>query len=123
MTKIALYYIYLMDTFKTKLKLTSNNVDTLSFIRHSNDTVNLTADLKMKEGNYNINNVNAVSSSKEINLSLDRLTGIGVNTDNKILHTHKLKPVEDVNTGFGKLEKCYKRRVLKKNNIIYDLLN
>ena len=46
-----------MDTFKTKLKLTSNNVDTLSFIRHSNDTVNLTADLKMKEGNYNINNV------------------------------------------------------------------
>jgi len=123
LTKIALYYIYLMDTFKTKLKLTSNNVDTLSFIRHSNDTVNLTADLKMKEGNYNINNVNAVSSSKEINLSLDRLTGIGVNTDNKILHTHKLKPVEDVNTGFGKLEKCYKRRVLKKNNIIYDLLN
>ena len=123
MTKIALYYIYLMDTFKTKLKLPNNNVDTLSFIRHSNDTVNLTADLKMKEGNYNINNVNAVSSSKEINLSLDRLTGIGVNTDNKILHTHKLKPVEDVNTGFGKLEKCYKRRVLKKNNIIYDLLN
>lgn len=123
MTKIALYYIYLMDTFKTKLKLTNNNVDTLSFIRHSNDTVNLTANLKMKEGNYNINNVNAVSSSKEINLSLDRLTGIGVNTDNKILHTHKLKPVEDVNTGFGKLEKCYKRRVLKKNNIIYDLLN
>lgn len=112
-----------MDTFKTKLKLTNNNVDTLSFIRHSNDTVNLTADLKMKEGNYNINNVNAVSSSKEINLSLDRLTGIGVNTDNKILHTHKLKSVEDVNTGFGKLEKCYKRRVLKKNNIIYDLLN
>ena len=112
-----------MDTFKTKLKLTNNNVDTLSFIRHSNDTVNLTADLKMKEGNYNINNVNAVSSSKEINLSLDRLTGIGVNTNNKILHAHKLKPVEDVNTGFGKLEKCYKRRVLKKNNIIYDLLN
>ena len=112
-----------MDTFKTKLKLTNNNVDTLSFIRHSNDTVNLTADLKMKEGNYNINNVNAVSSSKEINLSLDRLTGIGVNTNNKILHIHKLKPVEDVNTGFGKLEKCYKRRVLKKNNIIYDLLN
>ena len=123
MTKIALYYIYLMDTFKTKLKLTNNNVDTLSFIRHSNDTVNLTADLKMKEGNYNINNVNAVSSSKEINLSLDRLTGIGVNTSNKILNTHKLKPIEDVNTGFGKLEKCYKRRVLKKNNIIYDLLN
>jgi len=123
LTKIALYYIYLMDTFKTKLKLTNNNVDTLSFIRHSNDTVNLTADLKMKEGNYNINNVNAVSSSKEINLSLDRLTGIGVNADNKILHKHKLKPVEDVNTGFGKLEKCYKRRVLKKNNIIYDLLN
>jgi hypothetical protein len=112
-----------MDTFKTKLKLTNNNVDTLSFIRHSNDTVNLTADLKMKEGNYNINNVNAVSSSKEINLSLDRLTGIGVNTSNKILNTHKLKPIEDVNTGFGKLEKCYKRRVLKKNNIIYDLLN
>ena len=124
MPKIALYYIYLMDTFKTKLKLTNNNVDTLSFIRHSNDSVNLSADLKMKEGNYNINNVNAISSSKDINMSFDRLTGKGVNTSNNINNEYSsIDKMEDVNTGFAKLDKCYSRRLLKKNGIIYDLLN
>jgi len=124
LTKIALYYIYLMDTFKTKLKLTNNNVDTLSFIRHSNDSVNLSADLKMKEGNYNINNVNAISSSKDINMSFDRLTGKGVNTSNNINNEYSsINKMEDVNTGFAKLNKCYSRRLLKKNGIIYDLLN
>ena len=113
-----------MDTFKTKLKLTNNNVDTLSFIRHSNDSVNLSADLKMKEGNYNINNVNAISSSKDINMSFDRLTGKGVNTSNNINNEYSsIDKMEDVNTGFAKLNKCYSRRLLKKNGIIYDLLN
>lgn len=124
MTKIALYYIYLMNTFKTKLKLKNNNVDTLLYIRHSNDSVNISTDLKMKEGNYNINNNKAVSSSKEINLSFDRLTGIGINTSNKILNEYNnIDILEDVNTGFSKLESCYKRRTFKKNGIIYDLLN
>lgn len=124
MTKIALYYIYLMNTFKTKLKLKNNNVDTLLYIRHSNDSVNISTDLKMKEGNYNINNNKAVSSSKEINLSFDRLTGMGVNTSNKILNEYNnIDILEDVNTGFSKLESCYKRRTFKKNGIIYDLLN
>ena len=30
---------------------------------------------------------------------------------------------DDVNTGFAKLESCYKRRLFKKNGIVYDLLN
>ena len=46
-----------MDTFKSKLKLISDNVDTLSYIKHSNDSINISTDLKMKEGNYNINNI------------------------------------------------------------------
>ena len=124
MPKIALYYIYLMDTFKTKLKLINDNVDTLSYIRHSNDAINISTDLKMKEGNYNINNNKAVSSSKDINLSLDRFTGKGVNTSNNILNEHdNIDSLEDVNTGFAKLESCYKRRTFKKDGIIYDLLN
>ncbi len=124
MTKIALYYIYLMDTFKSKLKLVNDNVDTLSYIKHSNDSINISADLKMKEGNYNINNNKAVSSSKEINLSFNRLTGAGVNTRNNILNEYNnIEKLEDVNSGFAKLESCYKRRVFKKNGIIYDLLN
>ena len=78
----------------------------------------------MKEGNYNINNNKAVSSSKDINLSFDRLTGAGVNTRNNILNEYNnIKELEDLNSGFAKLESCYKRRVFKKNGIIYDLLN
>jgi len=124
LTKIALYYIYLMDTFKSKLKLVNDNVDTLSYIRHSNDSVNISTDLKMKEGNYNINNIKAVSSSKDINMSFDRLTGKGVNTSNNINNEYSsIDKMEDVNTGFAKLDKCYSRRLLKKNGIIYDLLN
>ena len=45
-----------MNTFKSKLKLINDNVGTLSYIRHSNDAINISTDLKMKEGNYNINN-------------------------------------------------------------------
>lgn len=124
MTKIALYYIYLMNTFKSKLKLINDNVGTLSYIRHSNDAINISTDLKMKEGNYNINNNKAVSSSKEINLSFDRLTGRGVNVNTKIVNEYdSIDDLEDVNTGFAKLENCYKRRIFKKNGIIYDLLN
>ena len=104
-----------MDTFKSKLKLISDNVDTLSYIKHSNDSINISTDLKMKEGNYNINNNKAVSSSKDINLSFNRLTGAGVNTRNNILNEHSsIEKLEDVNTGFAKLESCYKRRVFKK---------
>ncbi len=124
MTKIALYYIYLMNIFKTKLKLINDNVDTLSYIRHSNDAINISTDLKMKEGNYNINNNKAVSSSKEINLSFDRLTGKGVNVSTKIVNDYdNIDHPDDVNTGFAKLESCYKRRLFKKNGIVYDLLN
>jgi hypothetical protein len=113
-----------MNTFKTKLKLINDNVDTLSYIRHSNDAINISTDLKMKEGNYNINNNKAVSSSKDINLSLDRFTGKGVNTSNNIINEHdNIGGLEDVNTSFAKLESCYKRRTFKKDGIIYDLLN
>jgi len=113
-----------MNTFKSKLKLVNDNVDTLSYIRHSNDSVNITADLKMKEGNYNINNIKAVSSSKEINLSFDRLTGKGVNTSTNINNDYKsIDELVDVHTGFARLDKCYSRRLFKKDGIIYDLLN
>jgi hypothetical protein len=67
-----------MNVFKTKYKLINNNVDSLLYIQHSNDAVSIDMNLKMKEANYNINNIKAVSSSKYINLSLDRLTGKGV---------------------------------------------
>jgi len=124
LTKIALYYIYLMNTFKSKLKLVNDNVDTLSYIRHSNDAINISTDLKMKEGNYNINNNKAVSSSKDINLSFDRLTGRGVNVSTKIVNDYdSIDNPDDVNTVFAKLESCYKRRLFKKNGIVYDLLN
>lgn len=113
-----------MNTFKSKLKLINDNVGTLSYIRHSNDAINISTDLKMKEGNYNINNNKAVSSSKEINLSFDRLTGRGVNVNTKIVNEYgSIDDLEDVNTGFAKLESCYKRRLFKKNGIVYDLLN
>lgn len=113
-----------MNTFKSKLKLVNDNVDTLSYIRHSNDAINISTDLKMKEGNYNINNNKAVSSSKDINLSFDRLTGRGVNISTKIVNDYgSIDNLDDVNTGFAKLESCYKRRLFKKNGIVYDLLN
>ena len=99
-----------MDTFKSKLKLVNDNVDTLSYIRHSNDSVNISTDLKMKEGNYNINNIKAVSSSKDINMSFDRLTGKGVNTLNNINNKYSsIDKMEDVNDCCWS---CYRNCVL-----------
>jgi hypothetical protein len=113
-----------MNVFKTKYKLINNNVDSLLYIQHSNDAVSIDMNLKMKEANYNINNIKAVSSSKYINLSLDRLTGKGVNKNNKILNEYdSCECRDDVKTGFATLNKAYKRRLIKKDNIIYDLLN
>ena len=113
-----------MNVFKTKYKLINNNVDSLCFIQHSNDAVSIDMNLKMKEANYNINNIKAVSSSKYINLSLNRLTGKGVNNQKKIWKEYATPPInDDVNTGFGKIEKVFKRRLIKKDNVIYDLLN
>tara|TARA_B100000035_G_scaffold294679_1_gene285135 strand:- start:113 stop:505 length:393 start_codon:yes stop_codon:yes gene_type:complete len=113
-----------MNVFKTKYKLINSSVDTLPFIKHSNDAVSIDMNLKMKEANYNINHIKAVSSSKYINLSVNRLTGKGVNKENKIWNSHDIiKESDDVVTGFGKLNKVYKRRLFKKDNIVYDLLN
>ena len=113
-----------MNVFKTKYKLINNNVDSLLYIQHSNDAVSIDMNLKMKEANYNINNIKAVSSSKYINLSLDRLTGKGVNKNNKIFNEYNsCECRDDVKTGFATLNKTYKRRLMKKDNIIYDLLN
>lgn len=118
------YIIIPMNTFKTRYKLINNNVDTLPYIKHSNDSINVDKNLKMKEANYTVNHVKAVSSSKNINISLDRLTGKGVNIQNKIWHEYDcISGYDDVNTGFGKLNKSYKRRLFKKDNVVYDLLN
>lgn len=113
-----------MNTFKTKYKLTHNTVDTLPFIRHSNDAVSIDKNLKMKEADYNVNHIKAVSSSKYINMSLDRLTGKGVNKQSEIWNEYDcINGYDAIHTGFAKLNNAYKRRLFKKNNIIYDLLN
>lgn len=113
-----------MKQFKTKYKLINNNIDVMPYIKHSNDAVSIDSNLKMKEANYSVNHVKAVSSSKYINLSLNRLTGKGVNLKSNIWNEYDcINGYDDINTGYGKLTKAYKRRLTKKNNIIYDLLN
>lgn len=113
-----------MNTFKTKYKLVSNTIDVLPFIRHSNDAVSIDKNLKMKEANYTVSAIKAVSSSKVVNLSVKRLSGKGVNKNTNIYHEYDcINGLSDLNTGLGRLDKSYKRRMLKSNNIVYDLLN
>ena len=76
----------------------------------------------MKEANYAVNHVKAISSAKHINLSVDRLSGKGYNK--RVTYEHDcINGYSDVNTGFAKLEKSYKRRLFKQGGIVYDLLN
>lgn len=113
-----------MNTFKTKYKLVSNTIDVLPFIRHSNDAVSIDKNLKMKEANYTVSATKAVSSSKVVNLSVKRLSGKGVNKNTNIYHEYDcINGLSDLNTGFGRLDKSYKRRMFKNKNIVYDLLN
>jgi hypothetical protein len=111
-----------MKTFKTKYQLINNNIDVLNYINNSNDTSSVSSNLKMKEANYAVNHVKAISSAKHINLSVDRISGKGYNE--RVIYEHDcINGYSDVNTGFAILNKAYKRRLIKKDNIIYDLLN
>lgn len=116
-----------MYKFKTKYKNCLATIDELQFVRQGNTPPNSYKDNapKQKQANYNFSTVAAVSGGKYIPITNTRLTGKGVNRDEKILneYDHVNNEFVEGHTIFGSISNFNKKRLLKKNNIIYDLLN
>ena len=114
-----------MYKFKTKYKYCLSTIDELQYVRPGESAPNSFKENspKQKQANYNISNVVAISAGKYIPVSNNQLTGKGVNNKEKIWNeiTQVKNTLVDGYTAFGILTKFNKRRLLKKDGIIYDL--
>jgi hypothetical protein len=112
-----------MSKFKTKYKLSPSAIDTLQYVRpNAEPTTNKDQGTKMKDPNYMISANKAVSSNKDLHVIVEQLSGKGVNISKNIKHEIEENPIQDLSTSFGKFATT-KRRLFKKDGIIYDLLN
>jgi len=101
-----------MYEFKSKYKYCLSTIDELQYVRPGD-----------QQPNYNLSTVNAISGSKYVSINNQQLTGNGVNQNEKIWHEHSYHNniMVDGQTVFGTIKNYNKRRLFKKNNIIYDL--
>ncbi len=114
-----------MYEFKSKYKYCLSTIDELQYVRPGDQPPNSYKDNapKQKQPNYNLSTVNAISGSKYVSINNQQLTGNGVNQNEKIWHEHSYHNniMVDGQTVFGTIKNYNKRRLFKKNNIIYDL--
>ena len=113
-----------MYNFKTKYKSCLTATDELQFVKQNVDSPNPFKENapKEKKANYNISNRAAVASNKYLHVNQEQLSGKGVDTSKKIYNDHNLN-ITDAFTSIGKIDNWSKRRVLKINGIIYDLIS
>mgnify|MGYP003135865541 FL=1 len=116
-----------MNTFKTKYKSCLSATEEYQYIKQKDDAPSTFKENvpRQKQSNYKASLVKAVSSGKNLYIQQDQLTGKGVNTKEKIYNEIETKNNgrEDAHCPLGKLDDWSSRRIMKKNNIIYDLLN
>ena len=116
-----------MNTFNTKYKSCSTTIDELQYVSHGDTAPNPFKDNAPRErqANYNVSIVKAVSGGKYIAFNQPQLTGKGVLTNKKIYNESPIhdNSYEDASTALGVVKNYSKKRTLKRNNIIYDLLN
>jgi len=114
-----------MYKFKSKYKYCLSTIDELQYVIPGDQAPSSYQDNapKQKQPNYNLSTVNAVSGGKYIPITNQQLTGNGVNQKEKIWHEHSYhnNTLVDGQTVFGTIRKFNKRRLFKKDNIIYDL--
>jgi hypothetical protein len=115
-----------MSTFKTKLNSCLSATDELQYVKSGDSTPSPYKDNapRQKQPNYKLSLVKAVASGKSLYLHQEQLTGKGVNNKKQIYkdveHRQEVAPGHCT---FSKIDRWSKQRCLKKDNIIYDLLN
>ena len=112
-----------MNTFKTKYKSCLSATEEYQYIKQGDDTPSTFKENvpRQKQSNYKASLVKAVSSGKNLYIQQDQLSGKGVNSKEKIYND--IDKNEDAHCSLGKLENWASRRLIKKDNVIYDLLN
>ena len=114
-----------MYNFKTKYQSCKATIDELQYVRQGDSAPSLSKDdgPKRKQANYNFSIISPVSGGKHIPILNNQLTGKGVNNKQKIWHetTGINNTLVDGQTTFGIIPRFNKRRLFKKDGIIYDL--
>jgi hypothetical protein len=114
-----------MYKFKTKYKSIFNAIDELQYVRQGESAPNPFKDNapRRKEANYNFSIVSPVSGGKYIPINVKQLTGKGVSNKADIYNKYESLNNDHVDGFhvFGKIEKFSKRRLFKRDNVIYDL--
>ena len=115
-----------MSTFKTKFNSCLSATDELQYVKLGDSVPSLYRDNapRQKQPNYKLSLVKAVASGKSLYLQQEQLTGKGINPKQRIYKDiSNLKESTAGYCTFSKIDKWSKQRRIKKNNIIYDLLN
>ena len=116
-----------MNTFKTKYKSCLSATEEYQYIKQGDDAPSTFKENvpRQKQSNYKASLVKAVSSGKNLYIQQDQLTGKGVNSNQKIYNdiSRNDNKLEDAHCSLGKLGNWAPKRLLKKDNVIYDLLN
>ena len=116
-------------TIKTKLKLKKNVVDELQYVQHGDQAPNPYVENapKLKQGNTNPSNNEAVSGGNYIPLKQDQLSGENIDGE---LHEYEevgsypADPITcktNMESPNGKVEEVGYRRLFKRDGVIYDL--
>ena len=115
-----------MYKFKTKYKSCFTAIDELQYVRQGDLPPSPYKDNapREKQANYNFSIVSPVSSGKHIPINSYQLTGKGVSTKAKIYNEYDQynNDLVDGHTVFGKIDNYAKRRLFKKDKVIYDLI-
>jgi hypothetical protein len=114
-----------MYKFNTKYKSCLSATDELQYIRQGDSPPSLSQDdaPKRKQANYDFSIVSPVSGGKSIPMQTAQLTGKGVSAKAKIYNEYEAcdhSYVESYNV-FCRIDKFSRRRLFKKDNVIYDL--
>ena len=114
-----------MYKFKTKYKSCFTAIDELQYIRQGDSVPSSYKDNapREKQANYNFSIVSPVASGKTIPVNNHQLTGKGVSSKAKIYNEYDEynNDLVDGYTVFGKIDNYAKRRLFKKDKVIYDL--
>jgi len=115
-----------MYKFKTKYKSCFTAIDELQYVKQGDSPPSPYKDNapREKQANYNFSIVSPVSSGKTIPINCHQLTGKGVTKNANIYNEHNEyynDPV-DGHTVFGKINNYAKRRLFKRDKVIYDLI-
>tara|TARA_B100001250_G_scaffold121484_1_gene103091 strand:- start:2065 stop:2412 length:348 start_codon:yes stop_codon:yes gene_type:complete len=115
-----------MNTFTTKFNSCLSATDELQYIKRNDSAPSTYKENapRQKQPNYKMNLVKAVASGKSLYLHQDQLTGKGVSVKQKIYKPiTQTEIIASAQSPFGKIDGWSKQRLLKKEGVIYDLLN